>query len=255
MAKRMDRVPLGLSFGAVAATYDRVRPRYLDRLLDRAQETLELAPSAHVLDLGAGTGRLTRELMRRFERVVAVEPDDKMRALIDAGTILSGSAETIPLESASVDAAFVGEAFHWFDAPRAIAELARVLVPHGGLALISTHWWETEPPLPSAAEALLREPYRRFEEERRPRWDDAFETSQFEPLRRERFEEAINVDADALLELYSTTSSLAALPDNERIDLLAAVRTKLTGPYRLPIRHELAWTRLITQPARVEGHS
>ncbi|MBA2385348.1 MAG: methyltransferase domain-containing protein [Actinobacteria bacterium] len=240
----MDKVPLGLSFGAVATTYDRVRPPYFGRLLDRAQQTLELAPSAHVLDLGAGTGRLTRELVRRFARVVAVEPDDKMRALIDAGTILAGSAEAIPLESASVDAAFVGEAFHWFDARRAIAELARVLVPRGCLALISTHWWETEPPLPTRAEALLREPYRRFQEERRPRWDSAFATSPFEPLRLERFEEAITVDADALLELYSTTSSLAALPDDERIDLLAAVRPKLTGPYRLPIKHELSWTRL-----------
>jgi SAM-dependent methyltransferase len=153
-----------------------------------------------------------------FARVVAVEPDDKMRALIDAETTLAGSAEAIPLESASVDAAFVGEAFHWFDARRAIAELARVLVPRGCLALISTHWWETEPPLPTRAEALLRERYRLFQVERRPRWDNAFATSPFEPLRLERFEEAITVDADALLELYSTTSSLAALPDDERIE-------------------------------------
>ena len=244
MGKRVDRTPLGLSFGAVAATYDRVRPPYLSRLLDRAQQSLELEPSAHVLDLGAGTGRLTRELVRRFARVVAVEPDGNMRALIDAGTVLSGSAETIPLRSASVDAAFVGEAFHWFDAPQAIAELARVLVPRGGLALISTHWWETEPPVPDAAQTLLGEPYRCFEDERPPRWDDAFVASPFESLRRESFEEEISVDADALLELYSTTSSLAALPDNERSDLLAALRTMLTGPYRLPIKHELAWTRL-----------
>jgi ubiquinone/menaquinone biosynthesis C-methylase UbiE len=244
VGNRIDRVPLGLSFGAVAATYDRARPPICLRLLDRAQQALELAPSAHVLDLGAGTGRLTRELVQRFDRVVAVEPDDKMRALIDVGTIFAGSAEAIPLEDASVDAAFVGEAFHWFDARRALTELARVLVPRGGLALISTHWWETEPPLPKAAEALLREPYRRFHDERPPPYDDALATSPFEPLRRERFEEAIDVDADALLELYSTTSSLATLPDDERTDLLAAVRPKLTGTYRLPIKHELAWTRL-----------
>lgn len=240
----MVRMPLGLSFGDVAATYDRVRPPYLGRLLDRAQQSLGLGPSAHVLDLGAGTGRLTRELVRRFARVVAVEPDDKMRALIDVGTILSGSAEAIPLESRSVDAVFVGEAFHWFDGSRAIAELARVLVPRGGLALISTHWWETEPPLPNAANRLLREPYRRFADERSPRWDDAFVSSPFDPLCREPFEEEISVGADALLALYSTTSSLAALPDDERIDLLAAVRPMLTGPYRLPIKHTLAWSRL-----------
>ena len=84
-----------------------------------------------MLDLGAGTGRLTRELARRFASVVAVEPDEEMRALIDVGTVVAGSAEAIPLEDGSVDCVFVGEAFHWFDAPRAIPELARVLVPRG----------------------------------------------------------------------------------------------------------------------------
>jgi SAM-dependent methyltransferase len=240
-----DRMPLRLSFGAVAATYDRVRPRYLGLILERAQTALELSPRAHVLDLAAGTGRLTRELTRRFAYVVAVEPDDRMRSLIDAGTVLAGSAEAIPLDSASVDAVFVGEAFHWFDAPRAVAELARVLVPRGGLAVIWTHWWETEPPLPEAVLEQLSEPYLRTHGERsQVPWDEAFVDSPFEPLRRERFEEAMEVDPDALLELYSTTSSMAALPDAERDDLIAAVRAKLTGPYRLPIKHELTWTRL-----------
>jgi SAM-dependent methyltransferase len=176
---------------------------------------------------------------------VAVEPDDRMRSLIDAGTVLAGSAEAIPLDSASVDAAFVGEAFHWFDAPRAVAELARVLVPRGGLAVIWTHWWETEPPLPENVLEQLSEPYLRSQDQRNPvRWDEAFAASPFEPLRRERFEEAMDVDPEALLGLYSTTSSMAALPDAERTDLLAAVRAQLTGTYRLPINHELTWTRL-----------
>ena len=228
----------------MAATYARVRPPYLEALLDRAQEALELAPSAHVLDLAAGTGRLTRELVRRFVRVVAVEPDDEMRAHIDCGTILAGSAEAIPLANRSVDAAFVGEAFHWFETKRALTELARVLVPRGGLALISTHWWETEPAIPDSAQVLLGEPYSRFYDQRPPPWDDAFENSSFEPLRRERFQEEITIDADTLLRLYSTTSSLAAMPQDECAALLSAVRPQLAGPYRLPIKHELAWTRL-----------
>jgi ubiquinone/menaquinone biosynthesis C-methylase UbiE len=106
-----------------------VRPPYSAPLLDRAQEALELAADARVLDLGAGTGRLTRELAQRFAAVTAVEPDDEMRALVDAGTVIAGSAESIPLEDGSVDGVFVGEAFHWFEARRAIAEIARVLVP------------------------------------------------------------------------------------------------------------------------------
>jgi SAM-dependent methyltransferase len=236
--------PLRLSFGRVADTYHSVRPPYSQPLLDRAQAALELEPDAHVLDLAAGTGRLTSELVRRFAHVVAVEPDDEMRALITDGEILAGSAEAIPLDGGSVDAVFVGEAFHWFDARAAIAEIARVLRPRGGLALVHTHWWETEPPLPVGALDLLREPYERFADQRNPPWDDAFAGSPFEPLRRERFEEEMAVDVDTLFALYSTTSSLAALPDEERADLFTAVRAELAGPYRLPIRHELSWTRL-----------
>jgi SAM-dependent methyltransferase len=235
---------LGQSFGNVADTYHRVRPPYSQELLDRAQSALGLEAQARVLDLAAGTGRLTSELVQRFARVTAVEPDDAMRALITDGEVLDGSAEAIPLADASVDAVFVGEAFHWFDARDAIVEIVRVLRPRGGLALVSTHWWETEPPLPDAAVELLSGPYLRFHDQRKPRWDEYFVDSPFEPLRYERFEDELTVDPDGLLELFSTTSSLAALPDEERALLFAEVRALLAGQYRLPIKHELAWTRL-----------
>ena len=233
---------LGFSFGNVAQTYHRVRPPYSQRLLDRAQEALGLDAEARVLDLAAGTGRLTHELARRFADVVAVEPDERMRAL--HGSALAGSAEAIPIGDASVDAVFVGEAFHWFDPGAAIAELARVLRSRGGLAIVSTHWWETEPPLPDAALELLSEPYRRSLPERRPPWDEAFADSPFEPLQQERHDEAITVGPDELLTLYSTTSSLAALPVARREALFARVRPLLVESYRLPLRHELTWTRL-----------
>jgi SAM-dependent methyltransferase len=233
---------LRLSFGNVAATYHRVRPAYSRPLLDAAQEALELDAGAHVLDLGAGTGRLTEELGRRFAEVVAVEPDERMRAL--HGTALAGSAEAIPLDDQSVDAVFVGEAFHWFDPASAIGELARVLRPRGGLAIFWTNWWETEPPLPESALELLREPYQRFAAQRKPPWDDRFTDSPFESLRFERHEEAMVVERDELLELYSTTSSLAAISREEREQLFAAVRPLLAGQYSLPLKHELTWTRL-----------
>jgi SAM-dependent methyltransferase len=233
---------IGLSFGNLAEMYHRVRPPYSQALLDRAQTALELGAEARVLDLAAGTGRLTQELQHRFGRVVAVEPDERMRAV--HGAALAGSAEAIPLADASVDAAFVGEAFHWFDPAAAIAELARVLRPRGGLAIVSTHWWETEPPLPDEALELLSEPYERFRAQRRPPWDDAFAASPFEPLRYERDEDGLTVGPDDLLVLYSTTSSLAAIDPTERAALFARVRPLLGGPYRLPLRHELTWTRL-----------
>jgi SAM-dependent methyltransferase len=233
---------LGLSFGNLAATYDRVRPQYSEVLLDRAQEVLELDARSCVLDLGAGTGRVTRQLAPRFGHVVAVEPDERMRAL--NGEAIAGSAEAIPLEDASVDAVFVGEAFHWFDAQAAIAEIARVLRSRGGLAILWTHWWETEPPLPDEALEALREPWLRSQWQRRPPWHGAFDGSPFEPLQVERDTDEITIDPDDLLTLYSTTSALATLPAQERESLFDRVRRLLSGPYRLPLKHELTWTRL-----------
>ena len=235
---------LAQSFGRVAETYHRVRPGYSQELLDRAAAALALSADACILDLAAGTGRLTSELVHRFAHVIAVEPDDAMRALIGDGDVRAGSAEAIPLPASSVDAVFVGEAFHWFEASEAIVEIARVLRPRGGLAIVWTHWWETEPPLPDAALDLLREPWERFASQRKPPWDDAFVDSPFEPLRYEPFEDELVVDADELLELYSTTSSLAALPHEDRAALFGQVRALLGGPYRLPVKHELTWTRL-----------
>jgi SAM-dependent methyltransferase len=233
---------LGLSFGNLAETYHRIRPPYSQALLDRAQEALELEAGARVLDLAAGTGRLTDELRRRFADVVAVEPDERMRAV--HGGALAGSAEDIPLDEASVDAVFVGEAFHWFDPQAAIPELERVLRPRGGLAIVSTHWWETEPPLPDAALQVLSEPWERSQPLRRAPWDDAFDGSSFERLLYERADDELTVDDETLLTLYSTTSSLAALPPEERASLFERVRPLLDGPYRLPLRHELVYTRL-----------
>lgn len=233
---------LRLSFGNLAETYDRVRPPYSEVLLDRAREVLELDDRSRVLDLGAGTGRVTRQLARRFEDVVAVEPDERMRAL--HGDAVAGSAEAIPLEDASVDAVFVGEAFHWFDAEAAIPEIARVLRPRGGLAILWTHWWETEPPLPDEALALLREPWLSSQWQRRPPWLPAFDGSPFEPLQVEPDTGEITLEADDLLTLYSTTSALASLPANAREALFGNVRPLLAGPYRLPLKHDLTWTRL-----------
>jgi ubiquinone/menaquinone biosynthesis C-methylase UbiE len=239
---------LARSFGNVAALYDRFRPDYSQASLDRAQEALELGPDASVIDLAAGTGRLTRELTKRFAQVIAVEPDDAMRSLIADGKAVAGSAESIPVPDASGDAVFVGEAFHWFDAPVAVREMARVLRPRGGVALISNLWWETEPPLPQTALDLLRAPYERSGRSPSPQGKvdalGAFDNSPFEPLRWEVFTGSTTLDADTLLALYSTTSSIAVMPENERRELVASVRPLLVGPYRLPIRVELTWTRL-----------
>jgi SAM-dependent methyltransferase len=236
---------LARSFGRVAALYHRVRPDYSQAPLERAQQAFELGPDACVVDLAAGTGRLTHALAQRFARVIAIEPDDAMRSLIADGEVLAGSAESIPLPDGSVDAVFVGEAFHWFDAPAAVREIARVLRPRGGLALISNDWWEADPPLSEPALELLREPYvRSGRADAVETWPEAFRGSPFEPLREETFADELVVDADRLLDMYATTSSIVVLPEAERATLLEQVRPLLSGPYRLPIRVELTWTRL-----------
>ncbi len=154
----MSDKALGLSFGRFADSYARTRPDYSNVAVDRVISALRLDRASQIVDLGAGTGKLTDALTQRFAHVVAVEPDPEMRALLGAGA-LAGTAECIPLPDASMDAIFVGDAFHWFDAPRALREIARVLRPVGGLALLWNHWWEVDPPLPKEALDLLRAPY------------------------------------------------------------------------------------------------
>jgi ubiquinone/menaquinone biosynthesis C-methylase UbiE len=118
-----------------ADVYARVRPSYPSE----AVEWLVPAPSSRVLDLAAGTGLLTRGLVDAGHEVVAIDPAAAMLAELEAELpdvqALHGSAEDIPLPDASVDAVVVGHAWHWFDEPRATAEIARVLRPGGTLGL------------------------------------------------------------------------------------------------------------------------
>lgn len=124
------------SFGAAADVYERARPTYPDAAIDW------LLPDGArtVLDLGAGTGKLTRSLVARGLDVVAVEPIAEMRANLAAALpevrALEGTAEAIPLQDSSVDAITVAQAWHWVDPERATAEAARVLRPGGTLGLI-----------------------------------------------------------------------------------------------------------------------
>jgi SAM-dependent methyltransferase len=136
---RQSRHDRSLSFGSQAAAYERGRPSYPPEAIDWL-----LPAGAHdVLDLGAGTGKLTTRLAERGLTVVAVDPIAEMlevlRGALPATPALLGTAEQIPLPDNSVDAVLVAQAWHWFDPARAVPEVARVLRPGGRLGLV----WNT----------------------------------------------------------------------------------------------------------------
>jgi SAM-dependent methyltransferase len=131
----VEQRSLASSFGTAAVAYAEHRPDYATAAVSWA---LDPAPGRRVLDLGAGTGKLTATLMALGLDVVAVEPDSAMltelRRALPTARALAGSAEAIPLPDGSVDAVLAGNAMHWFDMAVAGPEIARVLVPGGVLA-------------------------------------------------------------------------------------------------------------------------
>ncbi len=136
-------------FASSADAYERGRPSYPAEAIDRIASDLGLTDVSTVLDLAAGTGQLSRLLHRRVGRTIAVEPAQAMRRRIAADlpdvAALTGTAEAIPVRDQAVDAVVVGEAFHWFRTGTATAEIARVLTPAGGVALLwNTPTWTVQ---------------------------------------------------------------------------------------------------------------
>jgi ubiquinone/menaquinone biosynthesis C-methylase UbiE len=136
-------VERGRSFDAWAAEYDRYRPTYPDLLFALIAQELDLPQTPNVADLGAGTGRASVAMASIGWRVTAVEPGGPMLDVLRSRAIEGGlpietvqaTAEATGLQAASFDLATAAQAFHWFDQPAALAEIARIVRPSGGLAL------------------------------------------------------------------------------------------------------------------------
>ena len=131
---------LGVAGFTDGQRYHDARPDYPAAAVDYLVSTLGIGPQSHVLDLAAGTGIFTGQILAHCGRVTAVEPSNGMRRVL-AGRlpdveVLDGRDTAIPVAGASVDAVTVAQGFHWFDAPLALAEIHRVLVPGGGLGLV-----------------------------------------------------------------------------------------------------------------------
>lgn len=199
-----DRATRSRSFETVAADYERHRPEYPEEALRWAAERLGLESGTRVLDLGAGTGKLTRGLVAVGFEVAAVEPGGPMlaelRKAVPEAEGLDGSAESIPLPDASVAAVFAGQAYHWFDRDRALPELHRVIRTGGGLALL-WNWWDERDPLQADLGELIgyagHSPYA----------DDKLPGAPwFRELGRTVVESADDSSPDALVAMLATTS-------------------------------------------------
>jgi SAM-dependent methyltransferase len=235
--------------------YERGRPGWPRAVL----ELSDLPTAATVVDLGAGTGKLTRLLVSKFDRVVAIEPAAAMRnvltRLCPAAETRAGSAQEMPLRDSSVDAVFAAEAFHWFHDDRSLVEIARVLRMGGALVLmwnLSGGPWE---PSIAGVEAFLRE--RLPEDDVDPldlggprrgdgSWQGSFTTAGFEPLREMRITNRQTLDRDGLVAFFASMGWLAELEDEERLPLLALVRSRLTASeYQRRWMTHVSWTRLV----------
>jgi SAM-dependent methyltransferase len=226
-----------IGFARSAEAYEAGRPGYPPEAL----APLSPAPGMTVLDLAAGTGKLTRALAATGATVIAVEPVAEMRAALPGSvTAMDGTAEAIPLDAGSVDLVTVAQAFHWFDGPAALAEIHRVLRPDGRLALLWNRRVEDDP-VNVALEALIERYRMGTPTHRGDAWRRAFhDTDHFGPLEEHVFPSEQVLDADGLAARVRSISFIARLPESERAALLARVR-ELTagGPVTVPYRTEV----------------
>jgi SAM-dependent methyltransferase len=219
--------PTARGFETAAEVYEQARPDYPADALDWIVETLDLRPGAHVVDVGAGTGKFARQLVARGLRVTGVEPIAEMRAIFERNVdadALEGTAESIPLDDGTADAVTAAQAFHWFDRDRALAEMTRVLRPRGGVALIWNVRDESQPLQQAYAEAIS--PYK----------GDAYPGGSGHPdggplnspliidVEERTFPHVQLMDAEGLAARAASVSFIARLPEDERAGLLERIR-------------------------------
>lgn len=244
-------------FDRAADEYERGRPGYPAEAVALLAETFGLRAGASVVDLAAGTGKLTQMLLPTGATVIAVEPVAGMRRklseLLPQVQVLDGTAEAMPLPDGSVDAVTAGSAFHWFQGEAALAELHRVLRPGGGLGLL---WNVRDESVDWIAElGKIIQTHRGDVPGRASgRWRQAFEaTTRFTPLQERHFPFEQTGDVETMLARVSSISFIAALPDTERTGMLNQVRELLhTHPqtrgrttFTLPYRTEVFWCERI----------
>ena len=237
--------------------YERGRPGWPSQ----ASAIGDVPASGTVAELGAGTGKLTRLLLARFRRVIAVEPHEEMRRLLVSlcpdAEVAAGSTEAIPLADRSVGAVFAAEAFHWFDGEPALAEIERVLRPRGALILMwNVPAGPTEPSIASVERLLTKRAPAREQLGHDPvdlnttrfasgEWRAPFAGSRFDELSEARLPNPQTLDREALVAFFESMGWLGDLPESERRPLMNRVRSLLDADrYRRSWETRIYWTRL-----------
>ncbi len=215
-----------LSFGSVSQAYDRGRPEYPRDAVD----WLVGGRARQVLDLGAGTGKLTATLIEAGHDVFAVEPDESMLEVLAARLpevrATLGSAEAIPVADAQFDVVVVGQAFHWFDQDRALPEIARVLKTGGHLSLVWNRpdtripWVRKLMALVDSGDVLTGAP---IPEVRARTAVEAIDSPLFGQILQAEFKHRQQLNAESVLDFALSRSSIASLADDERAAKLDAV--------------------------------
>jgi SAM-dependent methyltransferase len=221
-----------VGFDVAADAYERGRPEYPAEAVRWLVDELGIGPGTRVLDLAAGTGKLTRMLVATGAHLIAIEPVEGMRrafrAVLPDIPVAGGRAEAVPFASGSVQAAVVAQAFHWFDATAALRELHRVIPPGGRLGLV----WNVRDEESSSFWAALTElmaPYRGDAPAHRGFvWRRAFERANlFTPLATRSFPFEQRLTTAQVADRVLSTSFIAALPERERRHVTRRVRDLL----------------------------
>jgi SAM-dependent methyltransferase len=222
-----------------AELYERGRPSYPRAAVDRIVSRLDLRPGRTVLDLAAGTGKLTRLLVPSGAALIAVEPVLEMRRALEQhvpeAAALAGTAERIPLVDRSVDGVTVGQAFHWFRQDEALREIHRVLRPGGGVALVWNARDERHPVQAALSEVI--DPLEADTPRRKQRdWRSLLaDSGLFDRCERALFEHEQEVDEQGLVERVTSISFIATARQEVRDEVEERVRS-IARAARQPIK-------------------
>jgi SAM-dependent methyltransferase len=238
-------------FSRAAAEYERSRPGYPPEAVTLLQAELGVGPGANVVDVAAGTGKLTRLLAATGATVTAIEPVSAMRdVLMDAVPgveALDGTAEAMPLPAASADVVTAAQAFHWFDTARALEEIARVLRPGGGLALLFNVRDESAGWLAEMGR-IIQWHDRDIDHYGNVDWAGTVVASsdRFTPVEHRSFRWEQPMTVDLFVERVASISFIAAMSEDERRPYLERSRALVSGfdePFGLPYRTDVHWCR------------